>query len=233
MEVAFLFESLVFLFLRSEGAHYLDGRESLLRNRRDHSEPLLYHGADAPQLRGRLVDDEDGDGDYREGRERKLPVEEEQQPDYSEEGDALHDEVDYDVPQNVLERRDVVRDAREELARALLVEREQREPLRVVVELEPYVDDDLLPDPRHEVEVRVGEYRLEYIEHDDADAEDVEHVELFLNQHVVDDVLDEPRRDDAEYRGEHHAAYRVGEPLLVGQAVLEQAHVGLPFLFLR
>ena len=60
-----------------------------------------------------------------------------------------------------------------------------------------------------------------------------EHVELFLNQHVVDDVLDEPRRDDAEYRGEHHAGYRVGEALLVWQAVFEQAHVGLPFFFLR
>ena len=73
--------------------------------------------------------------------------------------------------------------------------------------------------PGHEIEVSVGEYSLQDIEKDNAETEKVQHISLLADEHVVNDVLYEPRRGDCGDRGQRHTDNGVDEPFFIGDAV--------------
>ena len=174
--------------LAREGLDEPDGCERLLHDGRDLA-LLLLHGAgvrlNAPRV---AVDDQEERGRDRERDEREAPVEVEHHAEHAEERKAVDEYAEEGRGDEVLHGVNVARHAHYQVARLLLCEEREREPLYVVVEREPEVVHDALADARRQIFFSVGRDGADGGDEYDGDGCEVENGKLVETDRPVKKV---------------------------------------------
>ena len=158
-------------------------------------------------------------GQHDDDQQGEPPVDEEDEEEHPDEGDGVEDQLDEGVGDEVLERRHVAGDAAHQFADPGGVQRAQRHALHVVVEHDPDIHHDALPDVVHQVLPPVERHGLEDEEQDDGDADQVQGEQVSGDQDVVDHALEEPGGKNVEPRGREHEKHRSREAVPVGSGV--------------
>ncbi|CUP62259.1 Uncharacterised protein [Bacteroides xylanisolvens] len=78
------------------------------------------------------------------------------------------------------------------------------------------IPDDNLPDVSHEVAMSEGGDRADEEGHKDRHDDEVEHAKVLVIQHLIDDILDDPRHDQVRARYEQHEEHGNKKQLPVG-----------------
>ena len=76
--------------------------------------------------------------------------------------------------------------------------------------------DDSLPDVSHKIAVPKGGDRADEEGHKDRHDDEVEHGKVLVIQHLIDDILDDPRHDQVRPRYEQHEEHGNKKQLPVG-----------------
>ena len=198
----------------------------VLRERRGHVAEPLADGA----VRARRVDPEGGRrGQHqrhdREGRQRELPVEQEEdhgRPD--EDQRALHEGRDA-VRHQLVERVDVVRQPADDHARAVALVVAEREALQMPEEPVAQVGEDALARPTGEVRLR-GAREQARDARDGEDRDDPgQRREVLRRDSVVEGQLGEVRRREPDHGcGEERRESQRRAPLVRRRQPRERAH---------
>ena len=212
-------EPLAVARLLSERANHANTRERLLEVSRDVRD-LLSH---PPVGTGREVAERDARGrQEREGQEhdqRQLDVEQEQDHDRPDQRQRAREERHDAVGHELVERRDVVRQTRDQDAGLVAAEETDRLPLEVGEDPQPQVLERALADPADEIGLKVGRSPVQERGGDERHDDQVQRVRVAGSDAVVDRELGEVggseacrgRRDQRESREDHAAAVRAQE----------------------
>ena len=136
---------------------------------RDEAEPFAdrpvgARGDDAEKRRRDRHERED-----REGGERELPVEGEEDRGRADENQRVLEEARDAVGDELVERLDIVREAADQHSGPVALVEAEREPLQVAEELVAQVGEDALPGPAREIGLRAAHDPVERAGHDEDD----------------------------------------------------------------
>ena len=76
--------------------------------------------------------------------------------------------------------------------------------------------DNFLTDETHEIAFAKVEEPAQQKQDQDADDDEVQGINIFIGQYLIDDVLDQPGDDDVARPGQGHTDDGENEPCLIG-----------------
>jgi len=179
-----------------------DAGEVVLQARVDVAQPVAHPAVDGPRP---AVEVTEADGDERHGQQRdqcQPPFERQQHDRRTDQPDGRDRGEDGPVRDELLQRVDIVADARHQLAGRGALEEGQRQPLQVVVDAYAQVVEEPLPDGVPQVLIAELRDRRQGIHDDHPDNQRQQTVELPRADHIVDDGALKERREQTDARVE-------------------------------
>ena len=210
----------------SYDTHALD---RFLQHARHVSQSFLYGTAARVEL---LAEELDGEGYERNNdktENRQFPLEVDHGSKGPDEDCPFLHHLDEVIDDGCLESGNIVRQITHDIARSSAVVVSDRQLLQVMVQSVSEVHDDGLPYIPHEVSVAECRQGADEECTHDGDDDDVKHPEVLAFEHLIDDILDDPRDHKVRQRYHDHEDHGYEKQLPVRPEIGQKPLVAVQF----
>ena len=179
-----------------EAPHDAHAHDAFLQHRRHIRQFLLHDAAGRMQFLSEKFNDIGNHRHNHETQRRQFPLQIHHGNERADKNGRFLHENNEIVDNRRLERLDVIREIAHDLPGAAAVVIGNGQLLQMREKARPKVGDDALADEAHEIAMAECRDAANGKNDENGDDDRIEHLHIFIRQHLVDHVLDDPRHDE-------------------------------------